>query len=69
MPYLKVPYVGKPMRTPTIEEVKAALPADAQGLSVDLDLNYPCVEFPQGTKSAAIESVVKHLEAQGFVVD
>lgn len=69
MPYIKVPYSAKyPGQIATIEEVKAALPNDVPGLTVDLDLHYPCVEFPQGTSSATIEKVVKHLENQGFEV-
>lgn len=70
MPYLKVPYSAKNRsEIATVEEVKEALPDDVEGLTVDLDLNYPCVEFPQGTSNATIEKVVQHLESQGFQVD
>jgi len=70
MSYIKVPYSAKnPSKIATIEEVREALPKDVEGLIVDLDLHYPCVEFPQGTSSATIEKVVQHLESQGFKVD
>lgn len=70
MPYIKVPYSAKnPSEIATIEEVRNALPKDVEGLTVDLDLYHPCVEFPQGTSSATIEKVVRHLESQGFCVD
>lgn len=70
MPYIKVPYSAKNSgEIATIEEVREALPKDVEGLMVDLDLHYPCVEFPQGTSNATIEKVVQHLESQGFKVD
>jgi hypothetical protein len=67
MPYWKVPYSAKNKgQYATVEEVQAALPTEVTGLTVDEDLNYPCVMFPEGTDDATMQKVRKHLLDQGF---
>ncbi|HEX3642902.1 MAG TPA: hypothetical protein VHV10_16585 [Ktedonobacteraceae bacterium] len=66
-PYWKVPYSAKNKgQYATIDEVQAALPSDVVGLTVDESLNYPCVQFPEGTKSETMQKVRQHLLDQGF---
>jgi hypothetical protein len=66
-PYWKVPYSAKNKgQYATVEEVQAALPADVEGLTVDESLNYPCVNFPEGTPNETMQKVKEHLESQGF---
>jgi hypothetical protein len=66
-PYWKVPYSAKDKgKYATVDEVKAALPTDVEGLTVDEDLNYPCVQFPEGTSSKTMKKVRQHLLDQGF---
>lgn len=62
--YLKVPYHNG--KETTIEEVKAALPDDIEGLTVDTDLNYPSVEFPPDASYEDYKRIEEVLKAKGF---
>lgn len=66
--YLKVPYVkvGSLVQDASVKEVQAALPADMPGLTVDNDLGYPSVNFPDGSKYADLQYVQKALQEKGF---
>jgi hypothetical protein len=73
MAYLKVPYSpkvpGENTKFATVEEVKAALPTDVEGLFVeDSGTNYPCVQFPDGVSVETMQKVERHLKNQGFEV-
>ena len=66
--YLKVPYVkvGNLVHDASVKEVKAALPADMPGLTVDDNLGYPSVNFPDGSKYPDLQRVQKVLQERGF---
>lgn len=68
--YLKVPYKpGDPKEFATVEDVQQALKVlvpDVEGLTVDNDLNYPCVEFAPGTPHTVYERVEKALNDAGW---
>lgn len=68
--YLKVPHKkhGNLVKDATVEEVENALKSIAPniGLTVDMDLNYPCVEFPAGTSYQEYQRVEKALNDAGF---
>lgn len=67
-PYWKVPY-SPHGGFASIDEVKAALPQDVEGLEVDdTTTNYPCVQFPPNTQYDIMKRVKDHLEARGFEV-
>jgi hypothetical protein len=63
--YLKVYYNPKG-RDASVAEVKAALPTVIPCMSVDNDLGYPAVAFPQGASWADRERVRKALQQAGF---
>ncbi len=65
--YLKVPYrrEGGQSRDATVEEIQQALQEIAPNATVDMDLNYPSVEFPAGASYTAMKQA---LEARGFEV-
>ena len=69
MPYLKVPNYRETgesdFRFATVEEVQAALPEGIDA-TVDMDLNYPCVQFPKGTAYETVKAVEKALNEAGF---
>lgn len=62
--YMKVYYYRD--KAATVAQVKAALPSDVQGLTVDANLGYPCVEFPDGATPADWTKVQQVLQAAGF---
>lgn len=66
--YLKVPYHKDANGThdATVEQVEEALEGEMDGLTVDTDLNYPCVEFPEGATHTDYQRVQKVLENAGF---
>lgn len=53
----------------TVEEVQQALAElvpDVEGLTVDNDLNYPAVEFPDGTPHEVYKRVEQALNDAGW---
>lgn len=63
--YLKVPYDAE-KHTADPDAVQSALPDDMDGLTVDTDLGYPCVEFPYNAPYSDLERVRQTLQNAGF---
>lgn len=66
--YLKVPYHKDENGThnATIEQVQDAIANEMDGLTVDDDLHYPSVEFPDGATYADYQRVQRVLIERGF---
>lgn len=67
--YLKVPYhkdADGVTRDATVEQVEQAIRGQMDGLTVDMALRFPCVEFPATATYADYQRIQRVLLDTGF---